>query len=670
MDAGRLEVLGHVAVQWRGRSSSGALPGRRAELVLAYLAGEHHRTVTADELADALWPDRLPETWSAALRGVVTEVRRYLEGAGLDPVEVLVTARRGYQLVLPAGLVLDLDEVREALAAATAALAAGDGTRAASSARRAAELARLPFLPTHDGEWVDGIRRELASIHGRALDVQARGHRAAGDLTAAATAAEDLVRAEPFREAGHQLRIRVLGESGDRAGAIRAYEQCRTTLAAELGVEPSAETKAALQEAMQAVASRTAAAAAPTAGPQARTPGDLSVLVVEDHDFQRRTAVRLLHGLGVEDVAEAGDGASALEALEGRPQPDVIICDIDMPTMDGVEFITHVAERGLASAVVVASGLDSRVLAAVKRIGETHGLQLLGTLEKPLTARRLGELLGSYRRHPTLAGAEAEVSVTEAEVAAALDEGLIDIVFEPVVDLTDGRVCGAEAMARWDHPSKGLVAPGVFLPVLAAQGLIPRYTDALLAAAASASAECRAAGRVMAIGADVDTALLGHADAASRIGEKVRAHGAEPPGLVCEVAERSLAMAPPAALDAVTRLRVKGFGVALDHFGARRLPAEPLAHLPFTQVKVDASLVTGVAAERSRLLLLEETLDLARSLGAPVVACGCASEADFDLAADMGFGQAQGPYLGQALSAADLVGRAASWSPGAGSGRG
>ena len=80
--------------------------------------------------------------------------------------------------------------------------------------------------------------------------------RAAGDLTAAAVAAERLVRADPFREAGHQLRIRILGEAGDRAGAIKAYEHCRTVLAEELGIEPSPETEAALREATNAAAAR------------------------------------------------------------------------------------------------------------------------------------------------------------------------------------------------------------------------------------------------------------------------------------------------------------------------------------------------------------------------------------------------------------------------------
>ncbi|MDQ4131524.1 MAG: AAA family ATPase [Actinomycetota bacterium] len=270
---GRIELLGRIAVH--GTSTGGGrLPGRRADLVFAYLAAEHRRIVTQDELADALWPDTLPDSWAAALRGVVSEVRRYLEEAGLGQAAV-ITSRRGYQLQLPSDVIVDLDEVRDDFHGARCLLDAGDGAGAAVHAARAASTARLPFLPNHDGDWVDGIRRELESIHARALEVEARGHRAAGDLVAAAAAAEQLVVAEPFSEAGHQLRIRILAEAGDRAGAIRAYEHCRAVLAEELGVEPSAETEAALQAAKRGEDVRPKAASldrAPTAASTARRP--------------------------------------------------------------------------------------------------------------------------------------------------------------------------------------------------------------------------------------------------------------------------------------------------------------------------------------------------------------------------------------------------------------
>jgi EAL domain-containing protein (putative c-di-GMP-specific phosphodiesterase class I)/DNA-binding SARP family transcriptional activator/ActR/RegA family two-component response regulator len=659
-----VQLLGRIAICGPQGDGGTVLPGRRSELVFAYLVAEHHRVVTQDELADALWPGSLPDTWAAGLRGVVTEVRRFLEQAGLDPAEILTTARGGYQLRLPAGVVVDLDEARGALGLARAALDAGDGAQAASQANRSSTLAQLGFIPNHDGEWVAARRRELEDIQVRALEVEARGHQAAGDMAAAAAAAERLVRAAPFSEAGHQLRIRVLGQAGDRAAAIKAFEHCRTILADELDVEPSDETKAALAAAVlgEPAAQSTPPAAAETPGPAPL--GELSVLVVEDHDFQRRTTRRLLQGLGVGAVEEAADGAAGLELLSHSRQPDVIVCDIDMPGMDGVEFIRRVAERGLASAVLIASGLDSKVLDAVKTIVEANKLQLLGAVEKPLTARRLGELLATYRRQPSRPSSGVGVSITAHEVAAAVAEGRMITLFEPIVDLAQCRVRGAEAVSQWVHPTKGVIPPASFLSFLDASSIV-QYDAALLADVCGVLRQSGEAGLRIEIGLDLAPPALSDVALADRFIDAVRAGDAEPSQLTCEVPEHGLPQASSLALDVMTRLRVKGFGLALDHFGTGRPSPRRLAPLPITSVKIDESLVSGAVADRERLELLEEMLDAARSLETPVVATGCDSEEDFDLVAEMGFRYAQGSFIAPAMPAAELVDWAVAWTPSA-----
>ncbi|MEA2189963.1 MAG: hypothetical protein QOI73_84, partial [Solirubrobacteraceae bacterium] len=259
-------MLGALSIE-RGSAVNGrgGLPAGRAELVFAYLAAEHRRVVTRDELAGALWPDLLPDSWASALRGVVSEVRRYLVSAGLSPDDVLITESSGYRLRLPDDAVVDLDEARNGVTIAREGLSAGDGAGAAAAAGRAADLAGLPFLPHHDGEWADAIRDELAVVRAGALELLARAHVQAGNPRAAALAAERLVRAEPYSEAAHQLRIGVLGDADDRAGAIKAYEHCREVLSSELGVNPSAETEAVLRRALATAPAVPAAAAAAAA---------------------------------------------------------------------------------------------------------------------------------------------------------------------------------------------------------------------------------------------------------------------------------------------------------------------------------------------------------------------------------------------------------------------
>src|SRR4051794_13789067 len=145
----RIVLLGRLAIE-RGDVPAAdretALPGRRSEVVFAFLAAEHRRSVSREELADEVWPETLPDTWNAALRGVLSDVRRFLEGAGLDPAQTLVAERGRLRLRLPEGAVVDVEEAHAALDRARGQLAAGDAAAAAAAAELAADQAALPFL--------------------------------------------------------------------------------------------------------------------------------------------------------------------------------------------------------------------------------------------------------------------------------------------------------------------------------------------------------------------------------------------------------------------------------------------------------------------------------------------------------------------------------------------
>ena len=126
---------------------------------------------------------------------------------------------------------------------------------------------------------------------------------------------------------------------------------------------------------------------------------ELQVKVVEDHGFQRRIAVRLLAELGVDKVLEGAHGLHALDVLRQQPSPpDVVLVDLDMPGMDGIECIGHIAQERLARAVVVVSALDPALLNTVQTMARVYGLRVLGSVEKPLTRDKLEAALNRFKR--------------------------------------------------------------------------------------------------------------------------------------------------------------------------------------------------------------------------------------------------------------------------------
>ena len=113
---------------------------------------------------------------------------------------------------------------------------------------------------------------------------------------------------------------------------------------------------------------------------------NLRFLVAEDHDFQRSVVVRMLSRLGAEHVYEAANGHEALQILGDRDAAvDIIISDLDMPGMDGMEFIRRLGDARVRISLIVASALDRALIASVATMAEAYGVRLLGFVAKPLT---------------------------------------------------------------------------------------------------------------------------------------------------------------------------------------------------------------------------------------------------------------------------------------------
>ena len=124
---------------------------------------------------------------------------------------------------------------------------------------------------------------------------------------------------------------------------------------------------------------------------------DYTVLVVEDHDFQRRTILQILANLGAGALLEAADGEAALTLLDAGKVPEVVVCDLDLPGMDGVELIRRIADRHPGVGVVFASGLDDQVIDAAEATARGYSVTVLGALRKPLTARALHAAIDRFQ---------------------------------------------------------------------------------------------------------------------------------------------------------------------------------------------------------------------------------------------------------------------------------
>ena len=388
----------------------------------------------------------------------------------------------------------------------------------------------------------------------------------------------------------------------------------------------------------------------------------LRVLVVEDHGFQRRVALRLLADCGITDALEAADGVSALAVLERQPQPpDVVLVDLDMPGMDGIEFIGHVAQRRLARAVALVSALDPALLNTVQTMARAYGLFVLGSVEKPLTSDKLLAVLGKYEEHQGEVGEDEIVEISADEIRAALAAGEVQPWFQPQVEFGNGKVIGVEALARWCRRDGRVVPPRHFVPVAERSGLADALTETMLVEACRWKRRWDQAGMRLRLSVNVSPATLHDPAAADHYQRLVQELGVDPSEVVLEITE-SLVMADAArGLGILARLRLKGFGLSIDDFGTGYSSLAQLSQVPFTELKIDQGFVAGVHSQPRKRAVVEASLDLARKLGLETVAEGVETTEDWQVLAALGCDAAQGYLISPAVPGEELVATIGRW---------
>ncbi|MFA7443355.1 MAG: EAL domain-containing response regulator [Lysobacteraceae bacterium] len=385
-------------------------------------------------------------------------------------------------------------------------------------------------------------------------------------------------------------------------------------------------------------------------------------MVVEDHGFQRRMATRLLAELGVGTVFEAMDGQSALDRLRACDQPpDIVLVDLDLPGMDGVELIGHLAQEGLAHAVVVASALEPSLLGAVQSMTRAYGMRVLANIEKPLTSAKLGEVLNSYSTHEDELDPCEGVDCSRQSLLAALDAGAIVPWFQPQVTLSNGHAVAVEALARWVLPGGAVARPAQFIPALEREGLIDRLTECILDGACAWKTRWAAAGLHLRVAVNVSPLCLTSAEVVETYLRIVRAHGVEPREVVLEITESSVMGEAAQALKVLARLRLKGFGLSIDDFGTGYSSLSQLSQIPFTELKIDRSFVSGAPRQPRRRAVVEASLELARKLNLDMVGEGVETVEEWQMLADLGCAFAQGYLIGRPAPGQQLPEVVAHW---------
>lgn len=378
---------------------------------------------------------------------------------------------------------------------------------------------------------------------------------------------------------------------------------------------------------------------------------DLHFLVAEDDDFQRRWLMIMLTNLGAKNIVEVPDGLAALKALQDKAQRiDISFIDLNMPGMDGMELIRHLAKENNQTSVVLASALDSSLLFSVGTMSKAYGIDLLGTIEKPATPENLLELINLYRtpeaRHKSRAIAP---TFTFADIQQGLKDKEFEPVFQPKVELTTRQVKGVEAFARWRHPQYGFIVPTAFIPILEENGEMDALAWIIIEKSIVACRKWHEQGLLITVSINLSPSSLAKPGLAEKIAEYVAQQGLDEQYIIFEVTESATITNVPYFLENLARLRMRGFGLSVDDYGMGHASMQELLRIPFTELKIDRSFVSGAAQNQSLEMVLSSSLELCRKLHRQSVAVGVETRQDWDLLYKLGCAYAQGYYIAKPM---------------------
>jgi EAL domain-containing protein (putative c-di-GMP-specific phosphodiesterase class I)/CheY-like chemotaxis protein len=382
-------------------------------------------------------------------------------------------------------------------------------------------------------------------------------------------------------------------------------------------------------------------------------------LVVEDSSVQRAHLVGLLQSLNFGTVLEACDGFDALRILDmhGADAVDLVITDLDMPVMDGIELIRHLTERQLTRQLIVTSARDPRMLEVVEKMGADDAtLHLLGTVLKPV---KLNDLLATLQKAEQIVkqrvGLPDRSRFDAGELEAGLAQGQFIPFFQPMVSVATGLVKGVEALARWDHPAHGVLQPLHFIPRIEGSPLMLPFTLSIVAQTLHQLSTWRRAGVVLpTVSINLSAENLADVSFVERLASLAFTYGVPPESLIWEVTETMVMSNLSQCLANLVRLRLKGFGLAMDDYGIGYSSMQQLSSCPFTELKIDRIFVDGAAERPNRRAVLESSIEMGHRLDAVTVAEGVESLPDWSLLQDLGCDIAQGYLIAKPMPAAEL----------------
>ena len=386
------------------------------------------------------------------------------------------------------------------------------------------------------------------------------------------------------------------------------------------------------------------------------------IILLDDESFQLKLLTRQLANMGYFEVGACTSGVEALALIEGQSSVEkLVFVDLNMPDMDGVEFLRQLVNCQYTGALVLVSGEDERILETAERLALGNHLNVLGYLSKPVQPVALRALLDQWGHQGAKEAGKIRESYDATQVRHAIDGGELVNFYQPKVDVASGALVGVESLVRWRHPHDGLVFPEQFIAVAEEHDLIDDLTRTVLTGALTQAWRWRDEGLALRVAVNISMDNLRQLDFPDFVLDEIFRHGLVPSDIILELTESRLMKNNSMSLDILTRLRLKQVSLSIDDFGTGHSSLSQLRDIPFDELKIDYSFVHGAHQSATQRAIFGASLGMARELRMKTVAEGIEDRADWDFLRTQSCDLAQGFFIAKPMSAEDLPAWLAAW---------
>ncbi len=366
------------------------------------------------------------------------------------------------------------------------------------------------------------------------------------------------------------------------------------------------------------------------------------LLIVDDEPAIGAFIGRVAANIGYEIMAVSTPDQFLQHVRNWRPTH--IMMDLQMPLVDGLALLSHLAAEQCGASITLISGVDRTVVEAARRVGIERGLKMTGVLTKPIRVADLTEALRTVKLE--------DLWLTVANLSAALERQEFHLLYQPKVALGSGEIVGVEALIRWQHPGRGLVPPIDFIPFAETSAFIDQLTHWVSVTACEQMRSWDAANVTLDVALNMSARNLHDTRLPDVLESHCRKAGIAPSRVTLELTETAAMHDAVQMMDVLTRLRLKGFKLAIDDFGTGYSSLVQLHRMPFSEIKIDGSFVADCTTAAESRTIVRLVIDLAHALDKKAVAEGVETAEALDLLRELGCDEAQGYFIARPIAAA------------------